>query len=67
MRERYFVGSFAGEIPRIEGVYWFDKKQNAIAEAQRQREFYFNDIVILAKVLNIPKKTVVSNKTEAKE
>ena len=54
MKERYFVATLSNMGPELEAVYWFENKQIAAQEAQRQRAFYTKDTIIFAKVLNIP-------------
>jgi hypothetical protein len=44
-----------------------EKKMDAVAEAQRQREFYFKEKILLCKVLNIPKTIVPEETSEEKK
>jgi hypothetical protein len=55
MKERYFVGTLSNHNPEIEAVYWFEKKSDAITEAQRRRDFYFSEHHVFCKVLNVPR------------
>ena len=66
MKERYFVATLSKNGPDFEGVYWFGKKGEAMSEAMRQRSFYTEETIVLAKVLNIKHSTIVG-KVVAKE
>ena len=54
MKERFIVASWNEETSKFEPVIWFEKKEDAIREAQRNREFYTDAKTLLLKVLNIP-------------
>ena len=43
---------FRPEVP----VQISERKEDAIAEAQQQREFYSKETILLCKVLNIPRR-----------
>lgn len=65
MKERYFVATLSHTNPELEAVYWFENKQEAAQEAQRQRDFYTKEKIIFAKVLNIPKIQFISKISES--
>lgn len=54
MKERYVVATLSSDEPDFQAVIWFEKKEDAVREAQRQRDFYKLEKVFLLKVLNIP-------------
>ncbi len=67
MKERYFVGTVSKENPEIEAVYWFERKADAVNEAQRRRGFYTKETTVFCKVLNIPSSNADKPKTKEGE
>ena len=64
MKERFIVASEAPELPEFTDVTWFEKKSDAIIEAQRRKEVYWQEKTYLLKVLNIPSKNSKPMKDE---
>jgi hypothetical protein len=54
MKERFFVGTLNEHVPELDAVTWFENKPDAIIEIQRRKAFYFREVHVLAKVLNVP-------------